>query len=214
MGKGFKRPKDKDDLDDREVAGLWKAIALTREIGESNERITLDVILRIHKIIFKATMPEMAGRFRVSGEDVKKLECVEPPPGRLVMELIYAFWRKLDGQLSTITRHPKTITVNQIKKWRARVFDIATWTQHQIAVIHPFCEGNGRMARLLTNLILSRYRLPPSQVKYEKKEDKENYLTALCQADNYGDYELLKKLIIKSVYEAYRKEQKLRQKKK
>lgn len=130
------------------------------------------------------------------------------------MEHIYAFWRKLDSQLSTIPQHPKTMTVNQVKKWRTQVFDIATWTQHQIAVIHPFCEGNGRMARLLTNLILSRHKLPPSQVKYEKKEDKEEYLTALCQADNYGDYELLKKLIIKGVYEAYRKEQRLRQKKK
>jgi fido (protein-threonine AMPylation protein) len=211
MDKSFRRPKNKSELDDREVAGLWKAIALTHEIGESNERITLDTVLRIHKVVFVAVAPEMAGRFRRDGEDVKKLKCIEPPPGRVVQERAYSFWRELDARLSIIPRHPKKMTITQVKKWRSLVFDVATWAQHQIASIHPFCEGNGRMARLMTNLILSRYGLPPSQVKYEKKEDKERYLSALCQIDLHGNYEPLKESILKSVYEAYKKEQKLRQ---
>lgn len=211
MGKNFQRPRSKSELDDREVAGLWKAIALVHEIGESNERITLHTVLRVHKMIFRMVAPEMAGRFRVDGEDIKKLKCIEPPPGRLVQERIFSFWRELDAKLSVIPRHPKKMTTTQVKKWRSLVFDVATWTQHQIASIHPFCEGNGRMARLMTNLILSRYGLPPSQVKYEKKEDKEHYLSALCQIDLYGNYEPLKESIIRSVYEAYKKEQKLRQ---
>jgi len=213
MDKSFRRPSTKNELDDREVAGLWKAIALAQEIGESDEHITLDTILRVHRTMFGAIMPEIAGRFRVNGEDVKKLKCIEPPPGRLVREHMYAFWRELDAKLSVIPRHPKKMTMTQIKKWRTQVFDVATRVQHQIAAIHPFCEGNGRMARLMTNLILSRYGLPPSQVKYEKKEDKERYLAALCQIDLHGNYEPLKVSIIKSVFEAYKKEQKLRQRK-
>lgn len=212
MAKNFQRPRDKDELDDREVAGLWKAIALVHEIGESDEHITLDTILRVHKMIFVTVAPEMAGRFRIDGEDIKKLKCIEPPVGRLVQEHVYSFWRELDAKLSVIPRHPKKITTTQVKKWRSQVFDVAAWTQHQIAAIHPFSEGNGRMARLITNLILRRYGLPPSQVKYEKKEDKDRYLEALCQVDLYGNYEPLKESIIRSVYEAYKKEQKLRQK--
>lgn len=212
MGKSFRRPRDKSELDDREVAGLWKAIALAKEIGESGERITLGTILRIHRTIFESVMPEIAGRFRINGEDIKKLKCIEPPPGRLVQERIYAFWRELDARLSIIPRHPKKMTTTQVKKWRTQVFDVAAWTQHQIAAIHPFCEGNGRMARLMTNLILSRYGLPPSRVKYEEKKDKEHYLDTLCQIDLHDNYEPLKELIIKSVFEAYKKEQKLRQK--
>ncbi len=212
MARTFRRPRDKNELDDREVAGLWKAISLARTIGESDERITLDVILRLHHTIFREVMPEMAGRFRVAGEDFKKLTCIEPPPGRLVKERIYAFWRELDAKLSVIPRHPRARTRTQMKKWRNEVFDVAAWAQHQVAAIHPFCEGNGRMARLMTNVILSRYRLPSGQVKYDKKEDKERYLAALCQADTYNDYERLKELIIKSVYEAYVKEHRLRRK--
>lgn len=213
MAKNFRRPKSKDELDDREVAGLWKAISLVKEIGESDERITLNTVLRVHRVIFEAVMPEMAGRFRVEGQDVKKLKCIEPPPGRVVKERIYAFWRELDAKLSVIPRRPKAMTSTQVKKWRTQVFEVAAWAQHQVAAIHPFCEGNGRMARLITNMILSRYQLPPSQVKYDKKADKEKYLAALCQADTYGDYEPLKEIIIKSVYESYVKERNLRQKK-
>ncbi len=214
MGKSFRRPKDKSELDDREVAGLWKAIALAKEIGESDERVTLDTIRRVHRTIFESVAPEMAGRFRIDGEDVKKLKCIEPLPGRVVSERAYVFWKELDAKLSVIPRHPKKMTTHQIKEWRAQVFDVATWTQHQIASIHPFCEGNGRMARLMTNLILSRYGLPPSQVKYEEKEDKDRYLAALCQIDLHGNYEPLMAIIIKSVFEAYKREQKLRQRKK
>jgi fido (protein-threonine AMPylation protein) len=210
MAKSFQRPKDKSELDDREVAGLWKAIALTNEIGDSSERITLETILRVHKKMFEAVMPEMAGRFRRDGEDVKKLKCIEPPLGKFVEEHAYAFWRELDAKLSVIHRHPNKMTKTQVKKWRGQVLEVSAWTQHQIAAIHPFCEGNGRMARMMTNLILRRYGLPPSQVKYEKREDKAHYLDALCEIDLHGNYEPLKESIIKSVYEAYQKEQKLR----
>lgn len=150
MPKGFRRPRNQDELADREVAGLWKAIALAKKLGESKERITLDTILRIHNTIFKGVDPNIAGRFRGDGEDVKKLRCIEPPPGRVVEERVYSFWRELDAKLSVIPRNPNHLTHAQVRKWREEVFDVAAWAQHQIAAIHPFCEGNGRARRQLS----------------------------------------------------------------
>jgi fido (protein-threonine AMPylation protein) len=64
--------------------GLWRAQALAKDIGESSEKITMDTIRRIHQVFFGDTFPEIAGKFRKDGQDIKKLRCIEPPPGRMV----------------------------------------------------------------------------------------------------------------------------------
>lgn len=213
MQRRFQRPKDRTEVEHRETAGLWKAIALAKEIGESKERITLDTILRIHKTLMFEALPEAAGRFRHVGEDVQKLKCVEPPPGRLVQDRIYAMWRELDTRLAKLGRKPDVgASKTKRREWHKEVADVAAWAQHQIGSIHPFVEGNGRVARLLTNVILSRYGLPPTQVKFEG-EDKAHYLDALCQADSNQDYVPLKKLILRGVLEVYKKEERIRKRK-
>ena len=39
--------------------------------------------------------------------------------------------------------------------------ELAAWTHSEWIRIHPFCNGNGRPARMLANAMLMRYGLPP-----------------------------------------------------
>jgi fido (protein-threonine AMPylation protein) len=212
MVKDFERPIDKDVLEDREAAGLWKGIALSKDIGESSRTIDLTVILELHRRMFIDAMPEVAGRFRTTGEDIKKLTCIEPPPGTAVQEKMHLFEKDLLFKISRLPAHPDKTNK---KKHRQRVydaFDLAAWVQHSLVAIHPFCEGNGRVARLMTNVVLRRFHLPPTDVKIEG-DDKPKYLSALCQIDKRGDYGLLRDLLLRGSIATLNREKEKRQKK-
>jgi Fic family protein len=67
---------------------------------------------------------------------------------------------------------------------------LACKLHYEFVLVHPFDDGNGRMARILMNLILMRYGFPPAIVKTQEKEA---YFSALRQADGgqfdvFADY--------------------------
>ena len=155
----FHRPKNKAELQEREAAGLWQAQVLARSIGEHKQKITIDVIQRIHRVFFEHVNPDIAGKFRASGQDIKKLRCTTPPPGTAVRNQMYEFWRDLDTRIAGTPTRPanasgKKAAKKNLERWNDQIVDLAAWTQYKMAAIHPFVDGNGRMARLLSLLLL------------------------------------------------------------
>ena len=80
---------------------------------------------------------------------------------------------------------------NSVNEGKIHPAIIASIFHHRFTSIHPFDDGNGRMSRLLMNLILIQYDYPPVVIKNTEKND---YYFALSQADT-GNIEVFVKFI-------------------
>lgn len=89
---------------------------------------------------------------------------------------------------------PTTVKYDPIKK--------AADTSYRLARIHPYADGNGRISRLVMNLVLWGH-FPPVYLKADKK-GRHRYSQALKRA-NRGNIEPLACLIAMSLKEIYRK---------
>jgi Fic family protein len=72
---------------------------------------------------------------------------------------------------------------------------LAAFFHHRFVAIHPFDDGNGRIARILMNLILMQKNYPPAVVKLKERTD---YYAALGQADK-NEYVPLMEFIVEEV---------------
>jgi Fic family protein len=67
--------------------------------------------------------------------------------------------------------------------------------------IHPFYDGNGRTARILSNLILISYGFPPLYIKENEKQKYYQYLTDIQSYGGNPDlfYEFMADLLLRSI---------------
>ena len=68
------------------------------------------------------------------------------------------------------------------QKGKLSLAELCALFHYRYIRIHPFEDGNGRIARLLVNFILTRHHYPMIVVK---SADKENYLNALSACDGF-----------------------------
>ena len=80
------------------------------------------------------------------------------------------------------------IKMRELMEWYAEVnanpgihpVVVAALFHHKFVEIHPFDDGNGRLSRILMNLILMKSSYPPAIIKMD---DRQNYYALLSQAD-------------------------------
>lgn len=81
---------------------------------------------------------------------------------------------------------------NTHEKWGVPSYVQAAWLHHAFTLVHPFTDGNGRVARCLATLVFLKHDWFPLVVT---RSDRDEYITALRQADN-GDLRRLITLFI------------------
>ncbi len=81
----------------------------------------------------------------------------------------------------------------------------AAWLHHRFTQIHPFQDGNGRVARALASLVLLKNELFPLIIP---RDDRSIYIDALEEADK-GNLQPLVHVFVKSQHSQFRKASKI-----
>lgn len=157
------------------------AIAHVRDLARSPELITEADVRNLNKIILKEPFWKIATT--ESGEPTRKqiipgIYKETPNNVRTAANELFQFASPLETPAK----------MEQLMEWlkeevtakRLAPISLTAQLHHRFVLIHPFDDGNGRVARLLSNYVLMRSDFPPIIVK---SADKSNYLAALRLAD-------------------------------
>ena len=174
-----------------EAQGVKKAQDYIIKLRNEKAQITLQVILDIHKAGFGFIFPDWAGKFRIIDVTVGDYE---PPNYSKVPELIKNICDDLSERLNNL---PST---ENDERFLSELISLLAWFQHRLVWIHPFNDYNGRVARLLTNLLLLNLGFPILTIKVETGKDRENYIIAMQAADIH-DFLKLENLIAQALKE-------------
>ena len=178
----------------------FEGLQLTTEYVRDDRPLTTSFIRELHALITRAQVDYEAtdtlgrhvrtklhhGSFKTSPNNVKR------PDGSL---LEFAPPEQVDGEIEHLV---------ELYNGMGDVHPVvsAAWLHHRFVQIHPFQDGNGRVARALTLLSLGRALYPPLVVD---RDSRDRYLQALDQA-NDGDLTPLGRLFAKLAMRSIRRE--------
>jgi len=134
--------------------------------------LTVENLELLHQMLLGGINDGYAGRIRRTGEYVQVGWHIAPPPERVKSMLEGLVNRYCDND---------NYFLSKIAEFHL-----------QFETIHPFCDGNGRMGRLLINLQLAASGYPP--VIIQNKSKKEDYYPIFDEwinkgkADRFTDY--------------------------
>ena len=144
-----------------EAENLAKAIDTV--FSEKNI-LSEEVILNLHSLIMRNIDDENSGSYRriqvyISGEEMKPPKASEV--AELMKELMMWYYSSLDKGRLGGALHPVLL---------------ASEFHYRFVKIHPFVDGNGRTARLLSNMILLSFEYPMIIIPIIRRTD---YMSSL-----------------------------------
>lgn len=182
------KPPDLPLIKRFESDGEYMAVLASQPASKLAQRLTIDHVLGLHRSLLMGLInPSKCGRFRTGPVHVGNPDLLLAPARivpLLVEELLHDASRILDES------DPKTLILS------------AARLSHRFVVIHPFADGNGRISRVLMNLLLGVAH-PDIYLKADKK-GRHRYIQALRRADR-GNIEPLAALMSMSLIEVYHK---------
>jgi Fic family protein len=165
---------------------IFEAKNLARVVSYIDKRakeqeLTLEVILSLHKMLISNIRDDIAGRFRSDNEFVRVGNHIAPSPQEVL------------GRLEKMLIIYNAESHENIIKRIAKLHLTFEYT-------HPFCDGNGRIGRVINNYLLIREGFVPINIKFI---DRKKYYEAFRAFDAKGETAIMEEIVGKALTNSY-----------
>ena len=162
-----------------EVKNHKEALDFLYELINHNKKNTISehLIKQLHSLVLKEADSEIAGTYRtgnvfISGSDHS------PPSGF-----------KIASEMEKLIKWLKK------EKNNYHIIELSSLLHHKLVAIHPFWDGNGRVARIIMNILIMKAGYPMTIIL---KNDRKRYYRVLSEADK-NNYKNLCEFIAQNV---------------
>jgi Fic family protein len=108
-------------------------------------RLSISMLLEMHRLTFGASWPEGAGQLRKSEVRIRLMKHMPPHPSK-VSQLLHQQFAAINERLFA---HQSVSEDNFFE-----ILDISAQAHYLVAHVHPFDDGNGRIARALGDYVM------------------------------------------------------------
>jgi len=147
------------------------------------QELNFDTILSLHKMLIANIRDSIAGKFRQAGEYVKVGSHIAPKPEEIL--------ERLENMLTEYNANNEKNIIKRIAKLHLN-----------FEYTHPFCDGNGRIGRVINNYLLIREGFVPINIKVI---DRKKYYKAFKEFDEKEKTETMEEIVAKSLTNSYHK---------
>ncbi len=169
---------------------LKKAYEQGIELARKHTPITPELLKSLAALVMKNTGQEyktVLGDFSSARGDLRLLNVTAGIGGKSYMN-----FSKVPMRLAELCRTLNKARENYANRSVAQLYELSFDAHYDLVTIHPWADGNGRMARLLMNLLQMEFGLIPTKIP---KEDKGEYIKALIETRENNDLNIFREFM-------------------
>lgn len=168
------------------------------ELIKNHTPLNSDILIMLSSIVMRNTGKEyktILGDFSSSKGELRLLNVTAGIGGKSYMNYskVPLKLEEFCNQLNIERRDFSTKSISEL-------YRISFDAHYNLVTIHPWADGNGRMARLVMNMLQFEFGLIPTKILREDKEEYIKALVATRENDNLDIFrEFMTKIVIKNL---------------
>ena len=160
---------------------------ITLQLAKAHVPVTVEMLKELSALVMKNTGKEYRtalGDFSSAKGELRLLNVTAGVGGKSYMN-----YNKVPARLSEFCAWLNEERAGYSAKSISRLYEISFDAHYRLVTIHPWADGNGRMARLLMNQLQFEFGLIPAKIL---KEDREEYIKALVATGESGELNIFR----------------------